>query len=325
MRCIALGQSWKAAAGDVTIVSACDNEALKNRILSEGFYLVAVEEPHPHPSDLGLVLELLDAVDPKWLVLDGYNFDAAYQEAIRKSGKQLLVIDDMNHLPEYHADILLNQNIHGPSLNYRCNAETVKLFGTRFVLLRREFREAALQKDPAPENVKKVLVTLGGGDPDNITGKVLSALRAVDDRQLEIKVVVGPVNPHRDALQETSSALSSQVEMLTNTFEMPALMRWADVAISAAGSTCWELAYAGVPALLVVVADNQRLLAEHLDAEGVAVNLGWHSALTPAVIGQSFVKFLDQSQPRRGAVLRGQALVDGCGSLRVVDRMRGRR
>ena len=61
---------------------------------------------------------------------------------------------------------------------------------------------------------------------------------------------------------------------------MPQLMAWADLAVSAAGTTCWELAFMGLPMLLVVLADNQRPNATCLDELGVAGNLGWHGELS---------------------------------------------
>jgi spore coat polysaccharide biosynthesis predicted glycosyltransferase SpsG len=115
MRCIALAQAWQAHGGEVTFLSHCQSTALRERIIEEGFSFISIDHPHPHPDDLSQTINYVQHLSPfpfplshAWLVLDGYHFTPDYQKAIRDAGIHLLVIDDMNHLPHYHADILLN-------------------------------------------------------------------------------------------------------------------------------------------------------------------------------------------------------------------------
>ena len=67
-------------------------------------------------------------------MLDGYDFDSTYQSRIKETGCGLLVIDDTAHLDQYHADVLLNQNIHAPELHYQCEPSTQLLLGSRYAL-----------------------------------------------------------------------------------------------------------------------------------------------------------------------------------------------
>ncbi|HBE44959.1 MAG TPA: hypothetical protein DDW17_05780 [Deltaproteobacteria bacterium] len=108
----------------------------------------------------------------------------------------------MNHLPHYHADILLNQNIYAPELNYSCDEDTILLLGSRYVLLRKEFLKYKDFKRTIPKKAKNILVTLGGADPDNVTLKVIKALNLMGDPDIEVKVVVGPANPHIKSLHK---------------------------------------------------------------------------------------------------------------------------
>jgi spore coat polysaccharide biosynthesis predicted glycosyltransferase SpsG len=104
---------------------------------------------------------------------------------------------------------------------------------------------------------------------------------------------------------------------------MPELMAWADVAISAGGSTCLELAFMGLPLLLLVLAENQGRNAECLAATDVAVNLGWHAHCTPEQITEA-LQTLCFSQARRRAMSReGRVLTDGKGCVRVVNCFNG--
>ena len=136
--------------------------------------------------------------------MDGYQFDAAYQKALTRRGPQVCwCLDDNGDAGYYWADLVLNQNIHAQADWYADRApHTRLLLGTRYALLRREFLGLArLATRDAPESAYKMLVTLGGSDPDNVTLKVLEALSLVPAERLEATVVIGGGNPHRASLE----------------------------------------------------------------------------------------------------------------------------
>ncbi len=321
MRCIALAQAWQEQGGEVTFISHCESDALKERIQSQGFRFIALDHVCPNPSDLMNTLAILknEINDQKiWLVLDGYHFTTKYQKAIRDEGIRLLVIDDMNHMSHYHAEILLNQNIHAPDLDYRCSEHTTLLLGTRYVLLRREFLKYRDFRRHIPEQAKNILVTLGGADPDNVTLKVIEALKLLDDLEIEVKVVLGPANPHRNTLEQALASAHFLHYILGNPPNMPGLMAWADVVMSAGGSTCWELAFMGEPTVVLALAENQSSSAEGLEQAGMAINLGRFDQVSNGKIADAMIKLLNDSKQRNRMSRSGQQLVDGNGASWVV-------
>jgi len=212
MRCIALGQAWmeRAEGGDLKpeVVFICSeiSDVLAERLKSEEFSLVHIDAEPGSSEDVqqtldilsGLPLPVVDAVaiapaslrvrshpssfSSFWLVLDGYRFNTDYHRALRQTGRRLLLIDDCNHLSEYECDILLNQNINAAELNYTINPEARLLLGTDYILLRREFfqgLEKSGRKVPRSGKIN-LLITMGGADPDNVTLKVIEALKETD-------------------------------------------------------------------------------------------------------------------------------------------------
>ena len=327
MRCIALAQAWQDQGGKTTFISHCESDALKERIQSEGFRFIALDNACPDSSDLKNTLSILmneNGDQKKWLVLDGYHFTPEYQKAIRDAGIRLLVIDDMNHLPRYHADIILNQNIHAPDLKYKCNADTTLLLGTRYVLLRREFLKYRDFNRQVPDRAKNILVTLGGADPENITLKVIEALKLLDESEIQAKIIIGPANPHQDVLSQALAQVHFVAELLSNPTDMPALMKWADLAISAGGSTCWELTYMKVPSLIMIFADNQEGIANGLGKKSAMVNLGWFDENSIINIAKSLKEIIKDSQDRYSLNHNGHFLVDGRGVLRVQQSIRNK-
>ncbi len=331
MRSLALAHAWQSAGGRVSFLSCCGVERLRGRIRAAGAGLVSLEHPHPHPADLAATLALLARTNSQdgpaastWLVLDGYQFDSAYQQAIRGVGGRLLVIDDLAHLGHYHADVLLNQNLGAERLDYTCDADTVMLLGCRYALLRPEFQRWTPFRRETPDTARRLLVTLGGADPDNLTGTVIRALARLDLPHLEAKVMVGAANLHLKALraQIGRNPPHIEIEILTDVSDVSELMAWADVALSAAGSTSWELAFMQLPALLLVLAENQEPIARGLSAAGAATSLGRADRLTAEAIARSLSALCRGLNRRARQSRAGLRLVDGRGAERVVAVMR---
>ena len=319
MRCLALAQAWRARGAAAVLISRCDSAALRERILSTGAELVSLAPGDSAEADIENTLAQLWRREAAWLALDGYDFSLAQQQTLRGAGHPLLVIDDIAHLDRYCADILLNQNLGAAALSYRCDPETTRLFGPHYALLRPEFAHWRRAFRDVPEVAQKILVTLGGSDSSNFTARVIDALAQLDTAGLEVRVVVGPANPHLPELRERADTLAPQIQLLSRVSDMAELMAWADLAVSAGGTTCWELACLGLPALIVIMAENQRGIAEELDAIEVVQNLGWHDDVSVERLAAA-VNVLQHDTSRRLRMSeQGRALVDGWGAERVAQ------
>jgi RimJ/RimL family protein N-acetyltransferase len=137
--------------------------------------------------------------------------------------------------------------------------------------------------------------------------------------QAEIRVIAGPANPRAAAL---GAAAAPGVEVTASVADMARALEWADVAVTGAGGTVWEALYLGVPALLVVIAEDQRGNATELDRRGIARLLGDGVSLDEARVAEEIASLL-ADRPRREAMsVQGRALVDGRGAARIVAVMR---
>lgn len=329
MRCLALGQAWQDTGRPVIFICARIPDSLAERVKSEGFELVRMDAGSGSSADLYQTLSVISGFGAQgsgltpWLVLDGYHFDLVYQRAVRSAGFKLLLIDDYNHLPEYECDILLNQNINAPEIHYCVNPEAKQLLGTQYVLLRREFRKYNRDDRTVPAQARNILVTLGGADPDNVTLKVLQALNHLNISGLHVRIVVGPANPHIESLRAAARLSTFDIRLLTDVKDMPELMHWADLAVSAAGSTCWELCSLGVPILTVILAENQAGLAVRLEKSGASENMGWHYQSDVVGFAGAIRHLLDHETLRNCLVCKAGYLVDGCGCDRIIKAING--
>lgn len=320
MRCLALAQAWQDAGGVVSFVMNRESPGLEARLSSEGMEVVYLSALPGSDDDAMQTINIGIQRKAKWIVIDGYQFRVGYQRVIKDGGFFVLFIDDYGHADYQHADMILNQNIYASEKAYpKRESYTRLLLGTRYALLRREFWCWKKWKREIPEVARKVLVTLGGSDPENVTTKAVQALREGDVNHMEVAIVIGPANPHFEVIKNGLSHASFGCHLLSSVADMSELMAWADVAVSAGGSTCWELAYMGLPTLILVLAENQGPIAEGLEKAGIGMNLGWHEDVETDRIVQALKWIRSKKETRAGMSQRGRSMIDGMGAMRVCD------
>ncbi len=324
MRCLALAQTWQHAGGDVIFAMAQSTAAIQERLRSEPVKVVAI---HGVPGSAEDMRQTIDAAlfhKAEWLVVDGYHFDAHYLLELQNV-RPLLAIDDNGELESYSSDLVLNQNAHARAEMYAKRAPRTRLLlGPRYALLRNEFTVYRDRARKLPERGTRILLTMGGSDPKDLTPRLLSALADLPIDDLQIRVVVGGSAENRSGVAEKAQKFPYRVRVMSNVGNMAELMAWADLAIAGAGTTCWEMCLLGVPAILVVVAENQRFIAGHLARIGAAVNAGQAELIDCSSLAQIAAELLDDRDRRLKMSQSARQLVDGKGSERVLETMQTR-
>lgn len=212
---------------------------------------------------------------PDWLIVDHYALDARWERALAPHYRQLLVIDDLADRP-HACDLLVDQTLGRDAADYRpwVPGECRLLCGSQYALLRPEFaalRPYSLQRRTQPV-LRELLITMGGVDKDNATGQVLQALRDGPlPADCRITVVMGSTAPWLDEVRRQAQDMPWPTRVLVGVSDMAQLMADSDLAIGAAGATSWERCCLGLPTLMLVLADNQRQIAQGLEKSGAAM------------------------------------------------------
>jgi UDP-2,4-diacetamido-2,4,6-trideoxy-beta-L-altropyranose hydrolase len=321
MRMLALAQAWIDSGGRVGWLLAEAPDALVARIEAEG---IAIDRAK------GSSNELRDALarDPLAVAaVDGESFDTAYLDDLGAAGLRTLVVDDMAMRSAYPVGFVLNQNAHVERSDYPSDTKCRFLLGPRYALLRREFRTVEARR-PAPSRASHILVSFGGADPTGMTGRTIAALRqlpAAVRREIDVRVVVGAANVEADRIEGRLGApdlgFSGQIERAVS--DMASQIAWADLAIVSGGSTVWELARMGCPALVVETVPSEERLVAGLRKVGLFGHLGPASQIDePTMAGEIAARIEDHAW-RAEMTARGMRLVDGKGALRVVAALAG--
>lgn len=320
MRMLAMAEAaqargWRVRWGAVEMPGALDR-----RLQGGGIEV----QPIPGPSgSIADASATASAAGAGWVVADGYQFRVEFQRVVKAAGCRLLVMDDNGENQNYECTLVLNQNIGADESLYRQRGcGTRLLLGTRYALLRREFLAARRERVVIPDVARHVLVTMGGADPAGTTGLVMDSLSLLSRPQDAVEVVVGGSNPRRAEVERRAASLRWQsATCLHDVSDMAPLMQRADLAITAGGSTCWELCLLGVPMIAVVIAGNQRHIVRGLASVGAARDAGEASRLDAPTLSRLVADTMDDAAGRGALSRKALGLVDGKGAARVMEAM----
>ncbi len=203
------------------------------------------------------------------LILDGYHFRTQYQRKLKDLGCQIICIDDIHN---YHflADVIIN-HAGGVTADCYSTGENTQFFlGLKYALLRKEFREAAKERN-YPERGNAVLICLGGADPNNDT---LDVLKECEQKGIVEKyyIIIGGAYQYRKELEAYIATLSKEIILLSsiNASEMVRYMKKCTMAVTSPSTISYEYLSVGGELYLKVIADNQININRYFVDKGLA-------------------------------------------------------
>ncbi len=256
------------------------------------------------------------------ILVDSYYVTDDYLAELRKYGEVFLMDDLQRHA--YPVDGIVNYNLFAEEMIYRrlYEGRDVRFFlGGKFVPVRSQFQNVPYRVKDA---VRDVLITTGGGDADNLAGAVLDVIYRQD---ITYHVLVGRFSPHFENWRERAS-VTENLRIHYDVQDMAKLMCECDLAVSAGGSTLYELAAVGVPFICFSYAENQEALVEYIGQTRSAGCAGaWHrdAAETKERMRILFGQLCDSFLLRQQYSERERRLIDGRGADRLAEALCGGR
>lgn len=276
-------------------------------------------------AELNAFTHFLNRETPTAALIDSYFVTPAYLSELGKYTK-IFYLDDLQVF-DYPVDRMNNAAFTDPDSNgWQVTPGGVTVINytlnPKLAPLRRQFRDIPYL---VREKVSNILITTGGTDEKDMTSKIMMAVESVGitvenamTDPVSQHVVIGVLNCHREKLRAIA-AENPRVILYENHAEMAALMQKCDLAISAAGSTLYELCAVGVPTICFTAADNQMLNAKTLSANEMLIyvddeNFALHISRIVADYAQ-----------RRKLSAKMRCLVDGYGAVRIAEALAGLR
>ena len=319
MRCLSVADALEGLGEQVCFILAdiSAQELLKDRGKD---YFVLHTDYRNMEEELPALLKILQDEMPALLLIDSYGVTPGYFARLNGCVKTAY-IDDLFMFP-YQVDLLINYNIYGNLLPYdQCEQlkDTQLLLGTSYAPLRSEF---GLVTYEIKDQVQNVLITTGGSDKYNLSGQILeAALKEKALSRVRFHVVSGSFNSHFPYLEKLEKE-NHNICIHQNVSDMASLMKQCDVAITAGGSTMYELCAVGVPILCFSFVDNQEQIVCTFVNQRVVPYGGNYVKQGERMTGnliKELLLLIDDKQAREEYSRREKSLVDGQGAFRIAN------
>jgi spore coat polysaccharide biosynthesis predicted glycosyltransferase SpsG len=273
---------------------------------------------HPAPFDPVGLVAACDRLGLDALVIDSYTLPPAHSVAVRRTGRPVLAIVDGDFRGQT-ADIYVDQN-----LDAVIDVEdALGLAGLDYALLRRSVRRLRPLDAPVHQRPRtpKVVAFFGGTDAYRAAPQVARLLTATG-AAFDATVVAADDRLREDLLAVTPGP-GQHFEIISPTDDLPELLAGADLALSASGTSTWELLCLGLASALVWVVDNQIPGYERTIANGFAAGLGRLGQFTDRS-ADVLRELLTRPGSRAALATRAWSAVDGNGVERVAEALLGR-
>jgi UDP-2,4-diacetamido-2,4,6-trideoxy-beta-L-altropyranose hydrolase len=289
-RCMALANALRDSGWHIIFLCRAMTGNLIDKIRYNGFKVVRLPDdpllldcpldawpPYAVSLDKQMCQAIIRDLKPDLVVVDHYALQSGWETVTIPSICRTVVISDLFTFA-HAADILINQNLGAEANAYTglVSDNCHLLLGQEYAMLRPNFsilRAAALARRSAfpRHSTLRLLLSLGGVDATNVTGWALQAMQAggIFERWT-VDVVLGGGAPHREKVAVQVSDINQTTTLHVDTRQMAEIMARSDVAVGAAGSTSWERCCLGLPTVMLVLAENQRLTADALQSASAA-------------------------------------------------------
>lgn len=324
MRCMSicdafleLGGTCEFIVADVEAASAVNERGYKAYVLDSKWDDLEYE--------IKTMIDFVKAHKVELLLVDSYYATESYFEKLRPFTRLVYLTGKNNAC--YDIDALIDYTIGSEEKGYKSlyKDTTTKLFvGVQYAPLRKQFELSGVFHD----KVDNILLTTGGTDGEGFPVELLEQIEKVEPTLLECNwnIVVGKF--YSDTVKERLQKFSNRknIYIYENVVDMAGLMQKCDVAISAAGSTIYELCACGVPTIAFSFVDNQVKDLEAFKKKGYVFSVGDTRGRMQGCI-QKIIVYLKQLK-REDALRRLQAqkmktCIDGKGARRLAECLRG--
>lgn len=316
MRCMSLAHTLVERGGAVVFITA-DHKA-DVLIHDAGYKTICLDSHWDNLEDeISYLTKLIEKQKPQFILIDSYYVNHEYFR-ILSSYTKTAYIDDINRA-SWDVDILINYNIFADVYDYSdySGTKTKLLITPKYAMLRKEFKRSFKRK--MNKTVSDIFVSTGGADPYNITEKIIMYI-CPKRNDICFHFIVGPLNPKASHLK---SLERDNIVIIINTSEISRLMFMCDIAISAAGSTLYELCCTGTPTITYSMSDNQIMAAKRFDEKEIMINAG-DCRDDPEFINNlnlAIERLITDTELRKNYTAKMQKLVDGNGTDRIASNM----
>jgi UDP-2,4-diacetamido-2,4,6-trideoxy-beta-L-altropyranose hydrolase len=314
-RCLALANMLKLDF-EISFILRETEEKVIHLIQESTFAYHIISTNTSVSEELAFISSLVEKEDI--LVLDGYHFDLAYQQEIKKQHLKLVFIDDLVAFKQV-ADVVINQALAVAFQDYQKEDDTQLCLGLKYALLREPFLKAEVPRNI--QKIKKVFISMGAADEHNISLKVAQTLIKISPVK-EVHLMLGAVNSHINHIQDfiaQQHGIQFKIHINISAPELKELLAKCDLAICAASGILIEACAVGIPIISGITADNQKDNLKGLSQKQVLFDIGNFVEIGQESLAQQIQQVCNQPEVLEQQLAQQKTLIDGKSPQRILN------
>ncbi len=255
VRCLSIADALFSLGEEVVFYTS--DEFAEQMIINHGFKVICLHNDWSNKeSEIDPLRTELEKSRPRLLLIDSYQVTERYLKLLRQIVK-LAYIDDLNAF-DYPVDMVINYSIYAEDLDYPKNKDYI--LGMQYAPLRKQFdiSDDTLDREIRERSQnKQILLTTGASDLYHTAGKIIDTILSEPKLDSYRIVVVKGKFWDDPAIISKAEQYMDRLTILENVENMAELMLQSTMAVSAGGSTLYELCACCVPTVTFASADNQ--------------------------------------------------------------------
>ena len=260
-RCLTIASNFDRRARVTFLVEGVDT-VVQDLVRSAGFQLIDVGMVEDFSKETSNIKHHFNST-PTTII-----FDVAVKELVNNSslleaglteylsfGAPLIWIESWSPVSSsimHNGPISLLVAPHFTSIQYSDWPRPRVAVGHKYCVVRQEFHRVR-KKAVVKFQSLRLLVTMGGVDPADATASVLSAISPLDKVWDQINVIVGPEYSEKNIrlCKAIAENAHGRIVLHSHPTNLEMLMAGSDLAITGGGTTRYELAFLGVPMVII--------------------------------------------------------------------------
>lgn len=203
-----------------------------------------------------------------FLILDLRNKPDLYYRNCAESFKKVLRFDDSATKISIYSTLYLNYNLYSENIDYDVRNKECSLFlGPKYYILNPIFKDYYNYSRSFRSEAKNILITMGGGDPKNLTIKIANAI--INLKNIHLNIILGKLFEGYDEIKNLKTKAPDKISIFKNVDNMPEMMAKNEIIIGTGGNTSFEAAYMGIAGILINQIDLQAKNAAKYEEKGV--------------------------------------------------------
>lgn len=319
MRCATIAKELIEKDQEVYFLVA--DQVSRKVVESQGLAAIVLDKQWDDlKQEISQMRELLKQYRPDWLIIDTYYVTSEYFRELHK-WTRVAYIDDLRKF-HYECDILINYSVYASDMNYEKEYLNTKLLlGCKYAPLRNVFRELPIHV--IKEDVQDILLLTGGSDHYHVALNFVNEITKQSEMWANITfhIVCGRFNLDMSELEEIARKCEN-IKVYPFVEHIEILMQKADIAISAGGSTLYELCACGTPTITYCMADNQLQNVEKFADLGLMEYSGdIRKDYSYNILLDKLGDLAKDKYTRSRCADRLTRMVDGTGAMRITEQL----